>query len=199
MGARSADPGAYVGASGAQTLATLYAIDPIRAEFTVPEADLSRLRRAAAAAGLPLPGTGPVRVLAGTDADAPDYPLAGSLSYVAPAATDGTGTFAMYATFANPEGALRPGMFVRLRLPLGPPAPHLMVPAASIGTDLAGRYVLAVKDGVLTRLAVTPGAGDGPDIAIDGAVDAADRIVANVAAAPPAGNRVTPVPAAGAS
>ncbi|WP_138464236.1 efflux RND transporter periplasmic adaptor subunit [Poseidonocella sp. HB161398] len=198
MAARTADPGAYVGANGAQTLATLYQTDPIEVQFTVSETDMLRLRAALRAEGLPFPGTGPVRIEAGTGRGGGDYPLAGSVSYLAPAATEGTGTFALRATFANPDGAVMPGTFVRLRLPLGPPRPRMLVPTAAIGTDLQGRYVLAVEDGVLRRVAVEPGPAQGGMTELETPVETGEGVAANVAAAPPAGTAVTPRPAAGA-
>src|SRR4029079_7698780 len=41
---------------------------------------------------------------------------------------------------------LLPGLFARVRLPIGDPHPGLMVPDRAIATDQRGEYVLAVDD-----------------------------------------------------
>jgi RND family efflux transporter MFP subunit len=48
--------------------------------------------------------------------------------------------------FPNPDGKLVPGLFARVRLPIGAPEPGLMVPDRAIGTDQRGEYVLVVND-----------------------------------------------------
>jgi multidrug efflux system membrane fusion protein len=48
--------------------------------------------------------------------------------------------------FPNPDGKLVPGLFVRIRLPVGSPTPQLLVPDRAIATDQQGEYVLAVND-----------------------------------------------------
>jgi RND family efflux transporter MFP subunit len=48
--------------------------------------------------------------------------------------------------FANVDKSLVPGMFVRVRLPVGSPAPGLMVPDRAIAMDQSGEYVLVVND-----------------------------------------------------
>ncbi len=54
-----------------------------------------------------------------------------------------TGTAVLKATFPNKQG-LRPGTFVRLRVPLDPLENAILVQERAIGTDLGGKFVLVV-------------------------------------------------------
>jgi RND family efflux transporter MFP subunit len=57
-----------------------------------------------------------------------------------------TGTILARAVFANEDRSLSPGLFVRLRLPIGDPARSLLVSERAIGTDQGTKYVLVVND-----------------------------------------------------
>ncbi len=60
--------------------------------------------------------------------------------------------------FDNPDRAVVPGTFVRLKIPTGR-EPAVLVPDLAVGTDQGGRYVLVVGDGdVVERRAVEVGA-----------------------------------------
>jgi multidrug efflux pump subunit AcrA (membrane-fusion protein) len=48
--------------------------------------------------------------------------------------------------FPNHDGKLLPGLFARIRLPIGKPEAGLMVPDRAIATDQRGEYVLVVND-----------------------------------------------------
>jgi RND family efflux transporter MFP subunit len=57
-----------------------------------------------------------------------------------------TGTILARAVFDNTDRSLSPGLFVRLRLPIGDPAHSLLVSERAIGTDQGNKYVLVVND-----------------------------------------------------
>ena len=60
--------------------------------------------------------------------------------------------------FDNKDQLLFPGLFARVRIPLGEPKPMLVVPASAIGNDQEGDYVLVVDAGdVVARRAVVKG------------------------------------------
>jgi RND family efflux transporter MFP subunit len=73
------------------------------------------------------------------------YPHSGVLDYAAPGVDQSTGTLQVRGIFKNPNRALLPGYFARVRVPLAPEQ-ALLVPEVAIGTDQGGRYVLAVND-----------------------------------------------------
>jgi len=57
-----------------------------------------------------------------------------------------TGTVKARASFANTDGALTPGLFVRVRVPLGDARPLLLVTERTVGTDQGNKYLLVVTD-----------------------------------------------------
>jgi membrane fusion protein, multidrug efflux system len=97
--------------------------------------------------------------------ETPKYPHEGFIDFFNNRIDPSTGTLQVRGTFANPQlGArksrlLGPGMFVRIRLPIGEPHDALLVPQTAIGTDQGRKYLLVVnaQDVVEYRL-VTLGA-----------------------------------------
>ena len=100
---------------------------------------------------------GPLAVDAGLQTET-GYPRSGKIDYVAPLVDNATGTVAVRAVFENDGQDLPPGSFVRVRVPLQRDVPSLLVPAAALGRDQAGDYVLTVgSDNVVQQKRVTPG------------------------------------------
>ena len=50
------------------------------------------------------------------------------------------------ATLANPDMAIAPGAFARVRVPLSATLPQLLVPDAAVGTDQSSKLVMVVQD-----------------------------------------------------
>jgi len=57
-----------------------------------------------------------------------------------------TGTIKARAVFANTDRFLTPGLFVRVRVPLGDPRPSLLVTERAIGTDQGNKFLYVVND-----------------------------------------------------
>jgi RND family efflux transporter MFP subunit len=57
-----------------------------------------------------------------------------------------TGTVRMRGVFANPNKALKPGLFVRIRLPIGEPYKALLVSDEAVLSDQGRKYVFVVND-----------------------------------------------------
>jgi RND family efflux transporter MFP subunit len=57
-----------------------------------------------------------------------------------------TGTWRLRAVFDNSEGALTPGLYVRMHLPLGQPYEALLVAEQVLGTDQGQKYVYVVNE-----------------------------------------------------
>ena len=74
------------------------------------------------------------------------YPRKGKLDFIDNRVEPTTGTMLARAVFDNSDGGLTPGLFVRVRLPLGDPARSLLVNERAIGTDQGTKYVLVVND-----------------------------------------------------
>src|SRR5262249_48510409 len=55
-----------------------------------------------------------------------------------------TGTLQARGVFRNPDGMLSPGMFVRIRLPIGKPYRALLVSEQALGTDQGQKFVFVI-------------------------------------------------------
>lgn len=78
--------------------------------------------------------------------DEEGYPHEGTVEFVEVAVDGQTGTSRLRARFENEDGLLKPGMFIRLKLPVSDRYNALLVPDKAIGTDQATRFVYVVND-----------------------------------------------------
>jgi RND family efflux transporter MFP subunit len=179
---RLVDIGALVGASGPTTLASIVQIEPIYVYFTVSEPQALALRRSAAKAGIPLTrkdlthlSSIPVEI--GLQ-DEVGYPHKGHLDYVSPQLDSSTGTLSLRALFENKDQVLIPGLFVRVRTPIGHLDKALLTRNDAIGTSQEGSYLLVVgTDNVVQRKIVKTGQRQGQLRIIDSGLDASDWVV----------------------
>jgi multidrug efflux system membrane fusion protein len=84
-------------------------------------------------------------------ADEEGFPHKGSVDFANNVVNASTGTISVRGVFENPAGPsghrlLRPGMFVRIRLPLGVPYPALLVADSAIATDQGQKNLYIVDD-----------------------------------------------------
>lgn len=128
-----------------------------------------------------------------------------------------TGSLTLRLVFPNADGALVPGLFARVRVPVGTPQPTLLVSERAIGTDQSQKFVLAVgSDHTAAYRTVQLGAALDSKRVIRTGLHAGDQVIVNglqrirpgmavdpqldVAAAPPAAAPAAPAsPAAVAS
>lgn len=176
------DVGNLVGASGPTTLATIVQTHPLYVNFTLSEPQFLAIRRAAAQAGRPTStsdltylSTIPIEI--GLQ-DEDGYPHQGHLDYVSPQVDPATGTVAVRAIFDNADNALVPGLFVRVRGPIGHQDKALLTRNDAIGTGQEGSYVLVVgPDNVVQRKIVKTGQRQGQLVIIDSGLAANDWVV----------------------
>lgn len=84
-------------------------------------------------------------------ADEQGYPHAGHLNFASNQVDASTGTMSVRGVFPNPASPsgvrlLRPGMFVRVRMPMGMPYKAVLVPDRALGSDQGEKYLLVVDD-----------------------------------------------------
>jgi membrane fusion protein, multidrug efflux system len=157
------DVGALVGAGSATKLATIVQMDPMYVYFTMSEGQVLRIKESNAKAGVPFRTTDlssiPVDIgLQGEEG----YPHKGHMDYASPQVDQSTGTLTARALFDNKDGALLPGLFVRVRTPVGRLDKALLTRNDAIGTSQEGPYVLVVgPDNVVQRKVVTTGDREG--------------------------------------
>lgn len=126
-------------------LATIESLDPIHAYFSLSESDLLRFMEMRRQNEIPDPDRNPPVLFLGLD-DSAGYPYQGTLDFRELGVDPNTGTALRRGLFANPNNDLIPGLFVRIRAPIGQPKERLLVEKRAIGTDQRGDYLLVVND-----------------------------------------------------
>jgi len=91
-------------------------------------------------------------------ADESDYPRHGFIESMDNRVNPATGSLTVRMVFPNDDGALLPGLFARVRLPVSAPENTLLVSERAIGTDQSQKFVLTVaKDNTVTYRSVKLG------------------------------------------
>ncbi len=143
------DPGNLVKADDT-VLTTLVALDPMHAYFDVDERTVLRVRRMIQEKEIDSARATDLHVELGLADDKDKYPLKGVIDFIDNQIDPGTGTLRVRAKIDNPLGKdgktrlLSPGLFVRVRLPIGKKAPALVVPEKALGSDQGDRFVYVV-------------------------------------------------------
>jgi RND family efflux transporter MFP subunit len=193
--ARKVSVGTFVG-TATTVLATVVQDDPVYANFNISERDVLNIRAEMARHGLTPQDLKTVPVEIGLQTEE-GYPHKGHLDYASPTVDSTTGTLVARAVLDNPKRVLLPGYFVRVRVPLGPPADALLVPDAALGSDQSGRYVLTVgKDDVVEQKSVEVGALEGTLRVIEKGIAPDDRVIISGVQRAIPGQKVDPQTAA---
>jgi membrane fusion protein, multidrug efflux system len=126
-------------------LTTVVSLDPMYAYFDVDEPTVLRVRRAINDGKIKRTQHGLFSVLLGLQGE-DGFPHQGTVDFVNNQVNPTTGSIAVRGIFANPrpQGGhrlLSPGMFVRIRLPIGQPHPALLVIDRAIASDQGLKYV----------------------------------------------------------
>jgi membrane fusion protein, multidrug efflux system len=179
MGRHLVDPGNLVGTQGDTVLAEINQIDPIYAYFTINEQDLLRVKKLQQEAGGGDYRTRPVPAYVGF-ANEQGYPHEGRIDFAAISVDPSTGTLLLRAIFPNPDRTILPGLFARVRVPVGREAKAILVPEVALGFDQVGKYVLVVDDkNVVERRGVTTGVAVDDMRVIDKGLNGDERVVVN--------------------
>jgi len=183
--------GALVGQNEATPLATIQQLDPIYADFKQPVNDLVRLRKSLAdgklkqaeASSLPISitveGSGDQRT--------------GQLLFSDVTVDRDTGQVSLRGRFANTDGLLLPGMYVRVHIDQGVDPQAILVPQRAVKRNTDGKaYVLVAdaQDTVQTRTVQT-GAMRGSQWQIVGGLQPGERVIVSAPGALQAGAKVT--------
>ena len=180
IGTHLVDVGNVVGTNAAAPtkLATIDQLVPIYVNFSVSSRDALRLRKIAQKLGAGVkPGVGKIPVFAGLD-DEDGFPHKGVLDFANNSVDTSTGTIQLRAIFPNEEKILFPGLFARVRIPLGEPAPALVVPNTALANDQVGDYLLVVNaQNIAERRNVTLGARVGAMCAVTEGLNENDRVI----------------------
>lgn len=165
MGARQISPGQVIARN--TILAWLVDLDPIKAEFNVPERFLSQVKIG--------------QTVEFSVATYPDQKFPGEVYFISPHVDPALRTVLVKAYVKNPEQRLRPGMFANLELTLKVRDQAVLVPEAAItiSSDKASLYTVdsaqnaqlkSVTTGIRTsgRVEITSGLQGGELVVVEG-------------------------------
>lgn len=130
-GLRRVSPGDYVAAG--QELVSIEAVSTLKLDFRLPEITLPLLR------------TGQ-RLQLHVDAY-PGEVFEGELYAIEPRVADDTRSIGLRARLPNPEGKLRPGLFARVELQAGDPAPTVVVPEQALFPRGDKQFAYVIEQG----------------------------------------------------
>jgi multidrug efflux system membrane fusion protein len=167
-GQRLVDLGNVV-APNNSSLLVIQRLDPIYADFTITENDLSAVQQNMARRTLRVEVRLP---------DEPDQARNGELTFVDNSVQEGTGTVKLRATIANRDRRFWPGRFANVRLILGTRQDAVLVPAAAPQMAAKGPFVYVVKDDSTAELrAVAIGQRQGDLVVLEKGVKQGERVV----------------------
>jgi multidrug efflux system membrane fusion protein len=127
-------------------LTTVVSLDPMYAYFDMDEPTLLSIKRAINEGRIKVPNDrSDVPILMGLQGE-DGFPHRGNFNFINNVVNPSTGTIAVRGVFPNPRPAngtrmLVPGMFVRIRLPIGQPHRALLVIDRAVGSDQGLKFV----------------------------------------------------------
>jgi membrane fusion protein (multidrug efflux system) len=152
LGIRKVERGQYV--SAGMTLVTLQALDPMRADFPLPEQAIGKLRVGQ-------------RIEIAVDAF-PGKIFKGTIESLDARVAQDTRTLLVRGSLPNPQRKLLPGMFANVTVLVGEPRPVVTVPRTALTYSLYGDSIYVVKaaepadkdKGAAGQAAASPAAGE---------------------------------------
>jgi multidrug efflux system membrane fusion protein len=167
-GQRLVDAGNIVTANNGSLL-VVQRLDPIYADFTVPEGDLTDVQQNMARRSLRVEVRLP---------DELDKPRQGTLTFLDNSVQDGTGTVKLRATIDNRDRRYWPGRFAKVRLILDTQRQAVLIPATAPQMSAKGSFVYVVKQDSTAELRpVTTGQRQDDLIVIEKGLKPGERVV----------------------
>ncbi len=175
------------GGGGGAVLLTIQGLDPIYTDFTISETDLALVRRYLG---------GPNVKVETRAADGSIPPRLGDLYFIDTAVQPGAGTVKARGVTPNPDHALWPLEFVRVRFILDLFKDATLVPSQAVQISQNGPFLFVVKpDNTVDLRPVKPGQRqDGDLTVIQGAVQPGESVVVTGQLALAPGMKVDPKP-----
>jgi multidrug efflux system membrane fusion protein len=191
IGLRNVDIGNLVGPSS-PPLVTIQGLDPIYTDFTVAETDLGLVRKYLGGPNVKVQTWSP---------DEKIPPRMGSLYFIDNAVQPGSGTVKARAVTPNPDRALWPSEFVRVRFILDVIKDARLVPSQAVQISQSGPFVFVLKpDNTVDLRPVKPGQRqDGDFTVIESGIEPDETVVVTGQLALAPGSKVDPKPYNGAN
>jgi multidrug efflux system membrane fusion protein len=186
VGLRNVDVGNLVGPAS-PSLVTIQGLDPIYTDFTVAETDLAFVRKYLG---------GPNVKVETRDPDGKIALRLGDLYFIDNAVQPGSGTVKARAVTPNPDRALWPSEFVRVRFILDTIKDARLVPSQAVQISQSGPFIFVLKpDNTVDLRPVKPGQRqDGDLTVIESGVEPDETVVVTGQLALAPGTKVDPKP-----
>ena len=165
--------------NGGTLLTTIVSLDPMYAYFDVDEHTVLRVRQLAREGKADSPRDGGLPVWLGL-ANEDGHPHQGTIDFVDNQVNPRIGTMRLRGVFANKEQVLAPGLFARVRAPIGRPHKALLVSERALDTDQGQKvlYVVKEKNEVVSRTVRQGALHDGLREITDG-LKPGERVIVN--------------------
>jgi RND family efflux transporter MFP subunit len=179
MGKHLVDPGNVVGGNGQEAaIVDIIQLDPIYVVANISSQQALQIRANLDQRRLSLDDLHKIPIEAALSGET-GFPHRGTIEYVSPVIDQATGTLLVRGILPNPDRALLPGVFVKIRLPMGKVVQSaLLVPDRALQEDQGGRYLLVLnQDNVVLQRYVQLGELIGDLRVIASGLAAGDRVV----------------------
>jgi len=168
--------GAYVNAQSGP-LTYVAQLDPIWVDFSISEDEMLKIRQEKESGLLRIPEATALTIKM-VLADGSVYPETGRMFFRDANYSTETGTFLVRATFSNPDGALRPGQFVRVRVEGAERPNAILVPQSAVLQGAQGFFVWIVDaEGKAQVRGVEVGDWQGDNWFISRGLAAGDKVI----------------------
>lgn len=155
---RTADIGSLVGPGGKSLLASIVNSDTVRIDFSMTAIDYLKSKSRNVNLGQRDQSRDWEPYVTVTLADGSAYPYHGPVDFADPKVDPKTGTFQVRAEMPNPDHALLPGEFTRVRLLMDVREDALAVPSKAVDIQKGGAFIYVVRpDSVVERRYVETG------------------------------------------
>lgn len=173
-----ADIGTLVGSGAKSLLATIVKSDTVRIDFSMTALDYLRSKERNVSLGGDDDNMEWDPYVTINLADGSEYPYRGLLDFASPQVDPKTGTFSVRAEMPNPDHALLPGEFTKVRLLLDVRSNAIEIPSKAIEVEKGAAYVYVVlPDSFVERRFVETGPEVGNNVVIERGLSAGENIV----------------------
>lgn len=191
---RNADIGALVGPGSNSLLATVVNSDTVRVDFSMTALDYLNSKNRDVNIGANDEDRDWVQYVTVTLADGSVYPYKGIVDFADPTVDPKTGTFQVRAEMPNPDKALLPGEFTRVKLLMDVRHNAIFVPTKALEIEKGGAYVYVVRpDNVVERRYVEIGPEFDNNTVIERGLGADENIIVEGYNKVKNGMRVNPI------
>jgi membrane fusion protein (multidrug efflux system) len=169
--------GTYLSMGPGGHLSYVAQLDPIWVTFSISQNQMSQGQQEIAA-GRVIPPIDQNYVIEIELSDGSRYPHTGKLNFVSSVFSQETGTFLVRAELPNPEGVLRPGMFVKARVKGAMHPDALVVPQKAVQQTSNGHVVFIVSSSETAEVRpVIVGEWVGSDWVINQGLKAGEQVI----------------------